>query len=130
MEVPGLFLPFLRHYIRYTAKCLPQYVIEGAAIFPSQMEELRNETDFRCCFLGASAISLPNVIDYASIDDWVSPLDENGKRALPEKIIEFSKLVGMEAAKRGFSYFDVAFDRDAKIEAAYKELIGSATNPR
>lgn len=121
-ETPDLFFPFLQQFIRYTQKCISNYLIEGAAIYPSHVATLMRETTIRACFLGTSVISLRNIEEYASVDDWVSPLDEHEKHELPQRILEFSKLLESETSKLGIPYFDVGDDRNTEMQAAYNYL--------
>ena len=122
-ETPDRFFPFLKQFIRYTEKCVPEYLIEGAAISPAHVAILEKETAIRACFLGTSSVSLTDIVQYASIDDWVSLLDKNEQVELPNRIIEFSKLLKAETFRLAIPYFDVGVDRENELQAAYKILV-------
>ncbi len=121
-NIPDQFYPFLKSFVHGVKYHISDYTVEGDAFFPAHAQKLiEEEKDIRCCFLGASSITLEDIRKYA-FDDWVGDLPEKRQKEIPAWIMEKSLMLKAESEKRGIPYFDMAIDREKTLEAAYQFL--------
>ncbi len=121
-HIPDQFFSFLRIFIDHTSQTLPDYVIEGDRFFPSHVATLAKEFKIKTCFLGSSNMNIADIKKYAQHNLWVNDLSEEHQADLPKKLMADSAMFKREAEKFDFPYFDLAENREEKMEAAYHLL--------
>jgi hypothetical protein len=119
---PDQFFPYLHAYINHAIKTLPDYVVEGDTFFPSHAAELMKKFPIKVVFLGSSNMNLADIKKYSQHNNWVDHLEQKDQEPLPAKLMADSAMFEREAKKFGFPYFDVAEQREEKMEAAYSAL--------
>lgn len=104
------------------------FLIEGDAILPSQVHELRTEgIPVRTCFLGYAELTreekLALVRTYHQGDrDWTKGISDDEMLKMVDEMIQFSSYLKGECEKYGINYFDVSHDFKGSRQEAFNYL--------
>ena len=128
-QIPANFYPFLKALIKYTQYAVKDYVIEGDAFFPRQVNELNKEFKIRTCFLGFSHVTLRDIQEDIGHNNWIDDLAEKELHTLPDRIIEASSMLKSECEKYDLRYIDLTGNYLTNLEKAYRYLLGHQWGP-
>lgn len=118
---PEEFFPYLKDFIRRCENKYPEgVVIEGDIFLPQQISQIKNN-NIKCCFLGASNITVDQIKD-SDPTNWVNYKSPEEQEYLPQGIMRISNIYKEESEKYGFIYFDIYPDREGALKAAYDYL--------
>ncbi len=118
------FFPHLKKMIQANLNMgVMDYVYEGDIILPEYVATLQKDWDIKVCFLGFSHINLELLRKHIGNHQWLDELTEEKLNALPQRIIDTSKLIEEGCKKYGYKYFDLAIDYDKEHELAYQYLM-------
>ena len=121
-NIPDKFFPYLRRFVESLTFSLPDYVVEGDSFFPEHADKLAKEFKVKSVFLGTSHITLADILKYSNHDNWVKNKPKEEQEALPEGLIEISKVIQSGAHKYGIPYVDMSGDREKRLEEGYAHL--------
>lgn len=122
-EKAEAFFPYFLQFLKIIQNKYSDYVVEGDLFTPEQIASIQDRIQLKCCFLGTSNITLADLKKVDPKLDWVSKLEPEKQKKLPEYFIKKSKNTELEAAKYNFSYFDIYPSRHEALEVAYKFLV-------
>ena len=121
-SIPDKFYPYLHKFVESMTWSLPDFVVEGDSFFPEHVDKISKEFGVKSVFLGTSDIKLEDIIQYATHDNWVKDKPKEEQERLPKWLVEISQEYKSEAEKYNIPYFDMAIDREKKLEEAYSSL--------
>ena len=126
-KIPDRFFPYLRRFVESLTFSLSDYVVEGDSFFPEHVSKLSKEFKVKSIFLGTSDIKLEDILAYSAHDNWVRDKSREEQEALPNGLVEMSKMFKLEAEKYQIPYVDMAIDREKRLEEAYTHLFGESS---
>ncbi len=141
---PEAFAPYFLQLLKILQNRYPNYVVEGDIFTPEQVASIQDRITLKCCFLGASKVTVEDLINVDPRRDWISNLSTEEKAKLsdsivqgnwvsrlspeeqakiPDQIMHRSEILRNESQEYGFPYFDIYPDRQKALENAYAALM-------
>lgn len=129
-ERPKKMWPLANHFLNFFLKEESDYLIEGDALLPSQVNELISSgRQVRCCFLGYTKLNKDEKLalirkHHQGDIDWTHGLSDEEMLPWIDQMIEFSKYLKEECSKYGIRYFDISHDFEGVRNEAFEYLFG------
>jgi len=107
----------------------PHYLVEGDALLPRGVAELRERhyPQVRACFLGYPCLTpeqkLRDIRRYSSgVNDWIEDHTDEYILGLAREMVEFSRYLEAECREHGLLFFDVSERFADQVAAACRYL--------
>lgn len=120
---PEAFFPYFLQFLKILQTKYENYVVEGDIFTPMQIKSIKDKIELKCCFLGASQITLENIKTVQGGNDWVSKMPEDKQSGLPAWTIKKSLELKKECERLEFAYFDIHPDREKALDDCYRFLM-------
>ena len=122
------FYPFLREFILTTHYATGDYLIEGDAIHPKEVNQLASEEalkgiDLRSVFLGFSQMSADHLLEHIGHNKWVADKTRLQLEELAEAVVSLSRHFEEECQRYNLKYVDLAGNFSGNLERAQSYLL-------
>jgi hypothetical protein len=107
----------------------PNYLIEGDAILPKQVNELSDTygSQIKCCFVGYSEISVEQKLQEirkfgGSKDDWTQKYNDEQMKKYIFDMIDYSRYLKAECRAYNLKYIDLSNNFESELENIFNFL--------
>ena len=90
------FFPYFLQFLKIIQNKYDDYVIEGDLFTPKQLVLIKEQINFKCCFLGTSNITLEDLKQIKNEHDWVSKFPQERQDKFPDEFMKRSEITKIE----------------------------------
>lgn len=117
------FLPYLERFVWGITSQADNYLIEGVAFLPAQVQHLSAKHQIRTVFLGCSQMTLAHFDQFPGRSRGYGALPEELRRQIASDVPLWSEVIRQEAELFGLPYIDTAHDFFKQLSEAESLLM-------